>query len=98
MDTPERQHRFDDIDKVHELRLELAKDYASKGDLAKIEGKVESMDTRLALQGNILAVVESKLSGLLSAVNKIVWMIAAPLLTGTVGVLVWAARQMLGGG
>lgn len=79
---------------VETLELQMAKDYATKVDLGRVEGKLDSVDRRVASQESTLALVEYKLNGILGALNKIVWLIAGPLVAGTLTAIVWAVVQM----
>lgn len=81
---------------VDELELKLVKDYATKHDLGKLEGKLDSVDRRVASQESTLALVEYKLNGILGALNKIVWLIATPVVGGIITAIVWAAMQIGG--
>jgi hypothetical protein len=77
------------METVNELELKVARDYATKADLGRVEGKLDSVDKRVASQESTLALVEYKLNGILGALNKIVWLIATPVVTGFVAGVVW---------
>lgn len=80
---------------VETLELQIAKDYATKVDLGRVEGKLDSVDRRVASQESTLALVEYKLNGILNALNRILWMIAGPLIAGTLTAISWVIVQML---
>jgi hypothetical protein len=62
-----------------ELELKLSREFASKGDLQRVEGKVDSLNDEVMDQGKTLALLDQRLSGILAALNKITWIILTPL-------------------
>jgi len=62
-----------------ELELKLSREFASKGDLQRVEGKVDSLNDEVTDQGKTLALLDQRLSGILAALNKITWIILTPL-------------------
>lgn len=85
------------MEDVNELELKVARDYATKADLGRVEGKVDSVDKRVASQESTLALVEYKLNGILGALNRIVWLVATPVVTAFAAGLIWVASRVGGG-
>jgi hypothetical protein len=77
---------------LSELELKLSREFASKGDLMRVEGKVDMLNVEVANQNRTLALLEQKLTGILSALNKITWIILTPLLLYVVNTLFQMAR------
>lgn len=77
---------------LSELELKLSREFASKGDLKRVEGKVDAVSDEVISQGRTLALLEQKLTGILSALNKITWIILGPLIVYVVNVLFLMAK------
>ena len=80
---------------VETLELQIAKDYATKADLDRVEVALAGVDRRVASQEGTMVLVEYKLNGILGALNRIIWLIAGPLAAGTLAAIVWAVVQMM---
>lgn len=84
------------MESVDELEVRIAKDYATKVDLSRLEVKLDSVDGRVASQERTLTLVEYKLNGILGALNKLVWIGLTPILMAITAGAIWAIR--VGGG
>jgi hypothetical protein len=73
---------------LSELELKLSREFASKGDLKRVEGKVDAVSEEVISQGRTLALLEQKLTGILSALNKITWIIVAPIVLYVINLLI----------
>ena len=75
------------MSELAELELKLSREFASKNDLHRVEGKVDSLNEEVMDQGKTLALLDQRLSGILAALHKITWIIVAPLLVYMVNTL-----------
>lgn len=82
------------MDELRQIELDLARDYATKVDLGRVEGKVEIVRDDVVKIQTSMAVIAHDLTSIKKAAEKIVWLIAGPLLASAVAGFIWVLGQM----
>lgn len=95
------------MNELSELELRIAREYARREELNKVadshrtdvkEAKsvMDTVQERLSSQQRTLELLEYRLSGIQGALNKIVWLMVAPVLTGSGFLIIQAINSLAG--
>ena len=82
------------MDELHQIELDLARDYATKVDLGRVEGKVEIVRDDVVKIQTSMAVIVHDLTSIKTAAERIVWLIAGPLIASAVAGFIWVLGRM----